>query len=555
MPRTFSTDWSVDDDIAALRLQDFNLEIDDLFMYGTDRGRIREAISGTPLRIDIGEFAWRVGSVSGQFAGDTDVVVTNNQTNYVEIDSTGTIQINTTGWLTANARLGIVVCSGGAITSISLWKPDVIGGTLGTSILVNVQTLSGNLTLDATDEYYQQLNPNGSNRTVELDTGTQSEGGTFYIKNTGTAGNLNVTDDVPNALITIPPGRWAVFVYDGSAWAVQVYPVDERYGDGSDGALNVTSGTTQIDCNNESLVVRQYTSFNVSAGATLEFINVPDAGIVFMPLVQGNYTMAGTIDMDGDGGRGGLINTASRNGNSGGTTLTGGNAANDGWNNQGQPRGGRGGNTQQSSNNRNVSGGASGAAPFRAGTASAAVTSGGTAAAATAGEMISTAVLAALANHMGITLHPGLGGGSGAICLSLNNITGGSGTYTYTAPEGGRGGGSMLAVVGGSFSQTGTVNQRGSSPSNSSGSNGSYTGSNAGFNMLAAGSGAGSGGAFIGLVKRGQSITNSATYNQGGGTGGTGTGSSGGSGSGTGSGTYGNGANGVSGMNFVGYMM
>ena len=75
MPRINSSDWSVNDPITAVRLQDFNEDIDDIYTLGTDRGRIRTAISGTPLMIDIAAFAWRVGSTSGQYAGATDIAV------------------------------------------------------------------------------------------------------------------------------------------------------------------------------------------------------------------------------------------------------------------------------------------------------------------------------------------------------------------------------------------------------------------------------------------------------------------------------------------------
>lgn len=46
------------------------------------------------------------------------------------IDSTGTIQTSTSGWNTNYARLGVVVSSGGNISSITLWKVDAIGGPL-----------------------------------------------------------------------------------------------------------------------------------------------------------------------------------------------------------------------------------------------------------------------------------------------------------------------------------------------------------------------------------------------------------------------------------------
>lgn len=238
MTRIFSSDWNVDDDISAERLQDFNQEFDDLFSLGTDRGRIRLAISGTPLKIDVGAFAWRVGSTSGQFAGDTDIDVADDDTNYVEIDAANDIQINQSGWTTSHGRLGTVTCVGGDITAISIWKPDVVGGSLGGSSLVNIETLSTDRTLISTDKTYQALNADGVSRIVTLDTTNQSEGATFLIKNTvakGTGGALALKQST-TLLWVISPGAVARAVFDGTDWNIFGYdPAKDYCGDGSDG--------------------------------------------------------------------------------------------------------------------------------------------------------------------------------------------------------------------------------------------------------------------------------------------------------------------------------
>lgn len=128
MPRKNSTTWAVSDPMTAVRLNKINADFDDLYANGDDRGRIWEAISWTPLKIDIASFGYKIGNSNWIYAGGTDIAVTDAATNYVEIDSAGAIQINTTSWNSANARLWIVTASGGAITSIVIWKPDVVGG-------------------------------------------------------------------------------------------------------------------------------------------------------------------------------------------------------------------------------------------------------------------------------------------------------------------------------------------------------------------------------------------------------------------------------------------
>lgn len=81
-------------------------------------------------------------------------------------------------------------------------------------------------------------------------------------------------------------------------------------GNGSDGALNVTSGTTTIDLGGSQFVVKNYTSVNISAGATLTFSNPHANGTVILLKSQGNVTIAGTITADGFGainGTGGAL--------------------------------------------------------------------------------------------------------------------------------------------------------------------------------------------------------------------------------------------------------
>ena len=245
MPRTNSSNWSVNDQITAARLQDFNEDIDDIYTYGDDRGRIRSAVSGTALKIDIAAFAWRVGSTSGQYAGATDISVTNTATNYVEIDSTGTIQINTTGWTGANARLGTVTCSGGVITAISIWKVDVIGGSLGSSSTTNIESISGNRTLISTDKLFQVLDASSTDRNVILDTTNMADGNFFYVRNASATALLTVKQG-STVLDILQPNEAGIFAYNGTNWYVILSDNDDSsiFGDGSDGTVTLGSNTT-----------------------------------------------------------------------------------------------------------------------------------------------------------------------------------------------------------------------------------------------------------------------------------------------------------------------
>lgn len=72
-------------------------------------------------------------------------------------------------------------------------------------------------------------------------------------------------------------------------------------GDGLDGVLNVTSGTTSIDAGDENIVTKNYTSINISSGATLDLTNSATSGTMLILKSKGNVTIEGTIDLEGNG--------------------------------------------------------------------------------------------------------------------------------------------------------------------------------------------------------------------------------------------------------------
>jgi hypothetical protein len=279
------------------------------------------------------------------------------------------------------------------------------------------------------------------------------------------------------------------------------------YADGSDGALNVTSGTTTIDCENESIVIKQYTSFNVSVGATLAFSNVPAEGLLFIPIVQGNYTMAGTISLNGEGSAKGDAVVVSLT--SGTQDSSAGDAATEPVNNAGQTRCGQAGLADSDLTDNDpkaaASGGGGSASAVNSGSASSTATAGIASAVGRAAGTAITAAIAYLASQFGITMAPGAGGPSGGAAAAVFGYT--SGTFTATSGAGSDGGGSMLVFCGGDYSHTGTVNM-----STSNASNGSVSTGSASKYALAAGGGApGAPGCFAAFVRG--TITNSGTYN------------------------------------------
>lgn len=255
-------------------------------------------------------------------------------------------------------------------------------------------------------------------------------------------------------------------------------------GDGSDGVLNVTSGTTTIDLANSAYVVKNYTSINVSAGATLTFSNPHTAGSIIVLKSQGNVTIAGTVNASGmgaAGGAGGALRTSSAN-----FGIQGTNGTNAGFvlDISADHHGVKGGTTDT-----NATGGSGGAIltlkPFYT-------------------------KEAARISRKAIYIAPGSGGGGG----QGGSVSDGDATAGGT---GGNGGGALLIEVGGSLDFSGTINVNGQN--GTSAANASFTGANG---EVAGGGGGGGGGAGMAVVLYNSLTANTGTITSAGGTGGNG---------------------------------
>jgi hypothetical protein len=76
-------------------------------------------------------------------------------------------------------------------------------------------------------------------------------------------------------------------------------------GDGSDGALDTSGGTVDIDLGQEQLVVKNYTTINIATN-NLTFSNPHDDGTVIALKSQGTVVISATIDASGMGAKGGV---------------------------------------------------------------------------------------------------------------------------------------------------------------------------------------------------------------------------------------------------------
>jgi hypothetical protein len=120
---------------------------------------------------------------------------------------------------------------------------------------------------------------------------------------TPASGNKYVTND--DTSVTSSASK--IVRGDGSgkidtSWLASAAP--DFGGDGSDGALTVAAGTTNLDASNANLLAKNYSSINISVGATLGLTNKASNGTVLYLKCSGNAVIAGTIDMSSQGADG-----------------------------------------------------------------------------------------------------------------------------------------------------------------------------------------------------------------------------------------------------------
>ena len=260
-------------------------------------------------------------------------------------------------------------------------------------------------------------------------------------------------------------------------------------GDGSDGALNVTSGTTTLDFTSLPVLEKNYTSFNISAGATLAFSNPYTYGSVFIGRSQTTGTVAGTLDLSAMGAANGAASTGATNPGSGGLLGNSGNNGTDAM----QPT------TTTLAGNLGTGGGG----------VSAVVGTGG---ALRAKMAVNVYAWAKINNKRVGFAMPGGGGASGG-CGGNGNKNYGSTSDAGSGGAGGRGGGGFILEFNGNCTLTGTLKTNGGNGSN---------GGTAANKDIAGGGGGGGGGGGRGVVLYAGSLTDTATKTVNGGTAGTG---------------------------------
>lgn len=415
------------------------------------------------------------------FPTSLDSLTNPTSTNKLDLVSHSSQHINANDAIEAlEAKVG---ADGSAVTTSHDYKlsevtsTDKAVGKTATQTLTN-KTLTApqiNMGSDATGDMYYR---NGSAATTRLPIGTtgqileaQASGIPAWVANPSAVNASTTVKGVSEQATTAEINAGTATGSTGAVLFVSPDQLaDSNYltasdivsfgGSGADGVLNVTSGTTTLDAGGAAVLIKNYTSINVSAGATLTISNKNAAGTILILKSQGAVTIAGTIELSGFGASSAtegfsIIDDSTHAGGTGnaGSGSTGGSA------------------------------------------------SSGGAILGTRG-MYSVPTTARLYRGSKV-LACGSGGGVGGA---------GSGTGAGSGGAGGAGGGALIVECKGALTFSGTINLNGAT-----GSNGTTAAGNGG-----GGGGGGGGAAGMGLIIYNTLTSNTGTINAKGGAGGNG---------------------------------
>lgn len=95
----------------------------------------------------------------------------------------------------------------------------VLRAFFGVKGLMQVETLTGNVTLTPAYPSMLKLDPGGSSRNVTLEAEADSNGAVrFFVNAADAAENLVIKDDAASTIVTINQNEAAIVYCDGTSW-------------------------------------------------------------------------------------------------------------------------------------------------------------------------------------------------------------------------------------------------------------------------------------------------------------------------------------------------
>lgn len=135
----------------------------------------------------------------------------------------------------------------------------------------------------------------GVYQSVDSSTGVLGEGASGITFSTSTLIDLIATSTPTAGKIPISTSTQ----YISSDW---IAPTSQSFGgSGDDGVLSMVSTTTNLDASSETILIKNYSSISIDASSTLGLSNPNSKGTLLILKSVGDCTIAGTINLEGDG--------------------------------------------------------------------------------------------------------------------------------------------------------------------------------------------------------------------------------------------------------------
>lgn len=285
----------------------------------------------------------------------------------------------------------------------------------------------------------------------------------YLLKNTTSSdpGHKHTFASLSQFTVGASPAVNDILQYNGTKWVNNpAASLALKFGGtGADGALNISSGTTTIDCANVAVVVKNYTSISITGTGILAFSNPHANGTTVILKSQGAVTLTSSqapmINMSAMGAIGGTGVSGAANGNAGSASISLSYLSAGGGGGGSGAGGGTGGTinalSYQSANTKILSGkypfgfcgGGGGSGQSGSGTTGAGGRGGGCLVIECGGVLnFTTSGGLSVAGGAGGSPTGGTGGGSGGggggFCgVFYNTLTAASGTITVTGGSGG----------------------------------------------------------------------------------------------------------------------
>lgn len=156
---------------------------------------------GTGLTVGVQAGNYNVSGTVGYFAGATNQAVANNATNYVQLDSSGALVVNTTGFLTSNIPLATVVTSGGVVTAVNDFRSIIGNHGAGTGTGIWRKGVPSGTVDGTNDTFTLPTTPDPNSLLLILDGNLLDEGGSDDYTLSGSTVVFTTPPEVGSKLI------------------------------------------------------------------------------------------------------------------------------------------------------------------------------------------------------------------------------------------------------------------------------------------------------------------------------------------------------------------